>query len=170
MVEMAEPGITMGLATVCFMRRDGKVLLQRRAPGRVWAGRLNGPGGKVDPGETPAAAVVREVAEETGVRLAAPTLHGTLDLLFGDPAATRLRVFVYTCALGEGRLRGGREGRLRWFAEDRLPYDQLWPDMRYWLPIVLAGGSVEGACTYDQDGEHMLSCALHLTWDSASRG
>jgi len=69
MVEMGEPDMTTGLATVCFMRRDGKVLLQRRAPGRVWAGRLNGPGGKVDPGETPAAAVVREVAEEAGLQV-----------------------------------------------------------------------------------------------------
>jgi 8-oxo-dGTP diphosphatase len=170
MVEMGESDKTTGLATVCFMRRNGKVLLQRRAPGRVWAGRLNGPGGKVDPGETPEAAVVREVAEETGVRLVTPIFHGQLDLLFGDPAVARLRVFVYTGALGEGRPRGGREGRLRWFAEDRLPYDELWPDMRYWLPIILAGGRVEGACSYDQDGERMLSCALHLTWDRAARG
>ena len=167
---MREPDNTTGLATVCFIRRDGKVLLQRRAPGRVWAGRLNGPGGKVDPGETPEPAVVREVAEETGVHLAAPTFHGTLDLIFGERAVTRLRVFVFVGPMGEGRLRGGREGRLRWYSEERLPFDQLWPDMRYWLPIVLAGGGVEGACTYDPDGERMLSCALHLTWDSASRG
>ena len=34
-------------ATVCYVLARGKVLLQRRAPGRLWAGRLNGPGGKV---------------------------------------------------------------------------------------------------------------------------
>jgi 8-oxo-dGTP diphosphatase len=169
MVGMGEPNITTGLATVCFILRDGKVLLQRRAPGRVWAGRLDGPRGKVEPGETPEAAVVREVAEETGARLVTPTFHGTLDLLFGDPASTRLRVFVYTSALGEGRLRGGREGRLRWFAADQLPYDQLWPDMRYWLPIVLAG-AVEGTCAYDFDGERLRSCALHITWKGDADG
>jgi mutator protein MutT len=157
-------------ATVCFVRRDGKVLLQRRAPGRTWAGRLNGPGGKVAVGETPDGAMRREVAEETGLTIDDPVHHGTLDLVFGDPATSRLRVFVYVCDRFMGRARGGREGRLRWYADERLPYDELWPDMRFWLPVVLAGGSVDGTCVFDESGDHLLACQLAIVYRNPPGG
>jgi 8-oxo-dGTP diphosphatase len=149
-------------ATVCFIRRNGKVLLQQRAPGRIWAGRLNGPGGKIDAGETPEAAVVREVKEETGLRLLRVEHHGILDLYFGDPDRSQLRVFAFSCKEFTGRARGGREGTLRWYAEQHLPYEHLWPDMRYWLPMVLDGGAMEGRCIYDRDGNRLLSCSINL--------
>jgi mutator protein MutT len=155
-------------ATVCFIRRDGKVLLQRRAPGRIWAGRLNGPGGKVAAEETADEAVAREVVEETGLTLLDAVHHGTLDLVFGEPEISRLRVFVYTCDRFTGRARGGREGRLRWYAAERLPYHELWPDMRFWLPVVLAGGTVNGTCVFDRTGARLLSSALELTWRGPS--
>ena len=149
-------------ATVCFIRRNGKVLLQERAPGRVWAGRLNGPGGKVAAGETPVDAIVREVREETRLHLVDPVRHGLLELVFGVPPRSRLAVVVFSCEHFAGRARGGREGTLRWYPEDRLPLDRLWPDMRYWLPIVLDGGTVSGICTFDEDGDQLLSCSLRL--------
>ena len=153
-------------ATVCFLRQNGKVLLQQRAPGRRWAGRLNGPGGKVDAGETPEAAIVREVAEETGLRINHPVARGTLDLIFGDPPSSQLRVFVFTCASFTGRARGGKEGSLRWYAEPNLPFDQLWPDMRYWLPAILDGGTVDGTCVFDEAGDYLLACSLRVALDT----
>jgi 8-oxo-dGTP diphosphatase len=131
---------------------------------------LNGPGGKVAAGETPTAAVRREVVEETGLTLLAPISHGTLELLFGAPEQSRLRVFVYTCDLFTGRARGGREGRLRWYAASRLPFDQLWPDMRLWLPAVLAGGTVDGTCVFDETGDRLVSCSLQLNWPGSETG
>jgi mutator protein MutT len=153
-------------ATVCFLERDGRVLLQERAPGRRWAGRFNGPGGKVNPGESPEMAIVREVAEETGVRLIDPKARGQLDLMFGEPAQEWMRVVIFTAEQWAGRARGGREGKVRWWSAQRLPFDRLWPDMRFWLPLVLAGGTVEGVCRFDAAGDQLLSCALHLEWRS----
>jgi 8-oxo-dGTP diphosphatase len=52
--------------------RDGRVLLGHRSPGRRWYPDVwDLPGGHVDDGETPAAALVREVREELGVRIEA---------------------------------------------------------------------------------------------------
>jgi 8-oxo-dGTP pyrophosphatase MutT (NUDIX family) len=83
---MMAPLLTLPLhATVCFVCTRGKVLLPRRAAGRLWAGRLNGPGGKIAPGESAAAAIVREVGEETGLCIDAPRPAGLLELRFGDP-------------------------------------------------------------------------------------
>jgi len=131
-------------ATVCYLCAGGKVLLQRRAAGRLWAGRLNGPGGKIDAGETATTAIVREVQEETGVRLDAQRPAGSLDLRFGDPPSQSLLVHVYGI--------------------HRLPFDDLWPDMRYWLPLVLAGGKVSGTCEYDGVGAALRACRLTLEW------
>ena len=118
---------------------------------------MNGPGGKVERGESPDAAVVHEVAEETGLHLVAFACHGTLDLVFGVPEQTSLRVVVDTCESFAGTPSGGTEGALRWYAAEKLPFDRLWPDMRYWSPLVLAGGTVAGRCVYDQYGERLLS-------------
>lgn len=160
--ELAGASTSVPMATVCFIRRDGKVLLQERAAGRVWAGRLNGPGGKVAEGETPDQAIVREVAEETGLHIVAPKFHGRLDLVFGKPTQSHLVVSVFSCQTFSGRARGGREGTLRWYSTERLPYDRLWPDMRYWLPVVLAGGKIAGSCEFDDRGEQLLSCSLQV--------
>jgi 8-oxo-dGTP diphosphatase len=149
------------IATVCFVRRDGKVLLQRRAAGRLWPGRLNGPGGKVEAGETPAASVVREVGEETGLRLEELREAGTLDLVYGEPPSRRILVHVFVCERFGGRARG-REGLLRWYPEASLPYARMWPDNLYWLPGVLDGGTVEGSCRYDDAGMRLLACQLTL--------
>ncbi len=49
--------------------RDGRVLVQQRPPGTSMAGLWEFPGGKLEPGETPEAALIRELAEELGVEV-----------------------------------------------------------------------------------------------------
>ena len=64
------------VAAAVIIRRDGAVLLAQRPPGKPYAGYWEFPGGKLEPGETPAHALSRELAEELGiaVRAAAPWL------------------------------------------------------------------------------------------------
>ena len=54
-------------ATLCEIIHGGRILLQRKSAGRFGEGKWNGPGGKVQPGETPLKCVVREVRAETGL-------------------------------------------------------------------------------------------------------
>ena len=63
------------VGTLAFIIRGESVLLIRKKRGHG-AGKLNGPGGKVEPGETPLECVVRETEEEVGVRLIAPQRLG----------------------------------------------------------------------------------------------
>lgn len=154
-------------ATVCLIRRNNKIQLQRRAAERIWAGRLNGPGGKVNPGESAITSIKREVAEESGLQIADPDRRGTLELVLGSVRQTGLTVAIFVADSFHGRPRGGGEGRLRWYSINHLPFEELWPDMRYWLPIVLDGGSVRGQCLYDEAGVNLISCSLDLRWPAA---
>lgn len=66
----------MRVAAAVIVRGDGDVLLAQRPPGRAYAGYWEFPGGKLEPGETPAHALSRELHEELGidVRAASPWL------------------------------------------------------------------------------------------------
>lgn len=54
---------------------EGRVLLQQRAPGRAMAGLWEFPGGKVEEGELPEAALIRELAEELGISVSEDALR-----------------------------------------------------------------------------------------------
>jgi 8-oxo-dGTP diphosphatase len=62
------------VAAVVLVDADGRVLLAQRPAGKTMAGLWEFPGGKVDPGETPEAALIRELSEELGIDVAASCL------------------------------------------------------------------------------------------------
>lgn len=59
----------MTVVAAALVDDAGRVLLQQRAPGRAMAGLWEFPGGKVEPGELPEAALARELAEELGIHV-----------------------------------------------------------------------------------------------------
>jgi ADP-ribose pyrophosphatase YjhB (NUDIX family) len=94
------------------IRRAGRVLLVRRAR-PPFAGRWSLPGGRIEPGESPAEAIVREVREETGLRVRTvgrPRRH-LLRAAGGPP----LILLVYAARVVGGRLRPGADAAaVRW--------------------------------------------------------
>lgn len=93
------------LTVVALALLDGadRVLMQRRPEARAHGGLWEFPGGKVEPGEGPAAALVREIAEELGVTINASDL---VPLTFAanpeGEGARPLVLLLYTCRRWEG--------------------------------------------------------------------
>ncbi len=129
------------VGTLLFLVVDSRVLLIRKRRGHG-VGKINGPGGKLEPGETPAACAVRETLEETGVRAEAPRLAAVFR--FVDTCQPDWLGYIFTAGACTGSPRTTAEGIPRWYDTTALPLDEMWDDDRYWLPRVLAGERLRG--------------------------
>lgn len=112
-------------------------------------GRWNGFGGKVEEGETVVAAAYRELQEEVGIVATELLQIGLLTFSFASDEALVLEVHVFQATAFTGDPVETEEMRPAWFLYDAIPYDDMWPDDRYWLPIVLQGRCVSGAFHFD---------------------
>ena len=92
---------------------EGRVLLQQRAPGRAMAGLWEFPGGKVDDGELPEAALVRELGEELGIAVAPADLAPSC--FASAPNGERhMILLLYLCRRWQGEPRPLDASALRW--------------------------------------------------------
>jgi len=140
--------------TICYVVNNrGKVLLQKKRRG-FGQGKWNGPGGKLDPGETMDECAVREVREETGVWARNLTEMAYLEFVFpsGQENSNNCS-YVYVCRDWEGEPEDKGEGELKWFKTSALPLDLMWDDDRYWLPQVLLGEYISKRFYFDRYGK-----------------
>lgn len=143
-------------ATLIFVVQAHKVLLIRKKRG-LGAGKINGPGGKLEPGESPQQCAHREIKEELRVEVAESINRGRLRFQFVDGYSIDVQVFVATGFNGEP---GETEEAIPlWFDIVDIPYDEMWADDRIWLPRVLAGERVDGRFIFDKDQllDHRIS-------------
>lgn len=127
------------VSAVALIDADNRVLLQKRPEGKALAGLWEFPGGKVDPGETPEQALIRELQEELGIDVRESCLA---PLTFASHAydSFHLMMPLYICRQWKGQV-SGREGQeLAWVKSARLgdypmpPADiPLIPILRDWL-------------------------------------
>lgn len=127
--------------TLCYIRKGDHLLLIRKKRG-LGAGKINGPGGKVDLGETPLAAAVRETQEEIGVTPIRPELRGELWFRFSHGPTHHC--LIYLAEAYEGEPTETDEAVPIWCPVDQLPYAEMWADDQEWLPMLLAGQRFRG--------------------------
>jgi 8-oxo-dGTP diphosphatase len=135
-------------ATLLFVLEADRVLLIRKKRG-LGAGKINGPGGKLDAGESWKAAAIREVEEEICITPTGVVERGELKFQFLDGYSIHVRAFSASGFRGEPAATA--EAAPLWFDLDDVPYEEMWADDILWLPILFAGDNFRGRFIFDDD-------------------
>jgi 8-oxo-dGTP diphosphatase len=121
-------------ATLCYIRKGAKTLMLHRVKKKndIHEGKWNGLGGKMEAGETPEECVIREVREESGLRIDRPELRAILTFPEFDGHDDWL-VFLFVADRFSGELIDSDEGNLKWIETRKLPELPLWEGDRLFL-------------------------------------
>ena len=139
-------------------REKEKILLAYKKRG-FGSGKLNGAGGKIESGETPVEAVVRETEEEFGMQLKKTDLIdvGECFFYFENRPEWNIHNKMFFAYRWSGEPAETEEmGKPEWFLFDTIPYEKMWADDALWLPNVLAGKHIRAKFYFDKKGEKIL--------------
>lgn len=135
------------VTTLCIVNRHPKILLGMKKRG-FGAGRWNGFGGKVAENEHIDEAAIRELKEETGITARDVEKRGVIDFTFkDDPLAIEMHIFAVNAFDGEPT--ETEEMAPKWFHVSDIPFTEMWPDDKYWLPLFLEGKSFQARFSFD---------------------
>jgi 8-oxo-dGTP diphosphatase len=104
---------TLVVVAAALVDGGGRVLLQRRAAGRSMAGLWEFPGGKVEEGERPEAALARELSEELGIAVEISALSPAA-FASADNAGRHMLLLLYLCRTWRGEPRALDADALAW--------------------------------------------------------
>ena len=107
------------VSAIILMNEDGAVLLAQRPEGKSMAGLWEFPGGKVEDGETPESALVRELEEELGIAVSEEALVPFTFVSYAYPDF-HLLMPVYLCSVWEGEPTSRERQQLAWVPVEEL--------------------------------------------------
>ncbi|NRH21112.1 8-oxo-dGTP diphosphatase [Candidatus Gracilibacteria bacterium] len=139
----------MKLATLCYLKKDGKTLMLHRVKKEndTHEGKWNGVGGKFEAGETPEECAIREIGEETGLVARDPILKGILT--FPNFAKGEdWYVYVYEVYDFSGELIDSDEGNLEWIDDDQILSLNLWDGDKHFMQWMQEGRFFSGKFVY----------------------
>ncbi len=148
-------------ATLMFIVKDGNILLIEKKRG-LGAGKINGPGGKIDPGETPLEAVVRETQEELVVTPLGSRKLG--ELWFSMSDSPDILCHVYRANDLEGTPSETDEAVPVWTALGDIPYHRMWEDDRHWLPLLLDDQTFHGRFVFQGERMEWMDMRTDIEW------
>ncbi len=135
-------------ATLMFVVREGQILLIHKKRG-LGAGKINGPGGRIEAGETPRECAVREIREELCTTPLGVSECGELSFQFTDGYSIHGTVFRADDCTDEPCETD--EAIPLWCPLDAIPYERMWADDRYWIPLMLERTRFCGHFLFDGD-------------------
>ncbi len=140
----------MRTATLCILLKDNRVCMGIKKR-NLGSGKYNFFGGGVENGETIEQAALRELFDETGKGVRAKKYEKLAIISYHFPAQPENdhEVHTYLVTEWEGEPKETDEMTVEWFARDKIPYDRMWHNDRYWVPLVLEGNKVRGKVVHD---------------------
>jgi len=151
--------MTRKILTLVVIEKDNKVLLGMKKRG-FGMGKWNGFGGKVQEGETIEDAAKREIFEEASVTVDSMEKLGTLDFCWKGKEQDILEVNIFKATDFSGEPSESEEMKPQWFGINEIPFEKMWPDDKYWMPLFLENKKFTGRFVFDENSqvlEHELS-------------
>ena len=144
--------------TLCYYERDGRTLMLHRVKKKndVNHDKWIGIGGKLEPGETPQACMLREIAEETGLTLTKWAYRGVVTFISEDWTE---EMHLFSATEAEGTLRACDEGELKWVETGELTHLPIWEGDKVFLRL-LAMGQPFFHLTLVYEGERLAGAQL----------
>jgi len=135
------------ITTLCIIHQHPKILLGMKKRG-FGAGRWNGFGGKVTEGETIEQAVKRETFEEAGINVENFEKMGKIDFYWKN-GPDIIEVNIFKANDFSGIPTESEEMRPQWFDIKEIPFESMWSDDLFWMPLFLAGKKFIGKFIFD---------------------
>jgi mutator protein MutT len=137
--------------TLCLLKKDNKILLAMKKRG-FGEGKYNGVGGKIESVETPEEAMIRETEEEI---LVTPTKYEKVGIIefdeFYKGKKEKVMFHLYIASKWQGEPNESEEMKPEWFDIKNIPYDRMFPDDKYWLPLILEGKKIRAYFHFDEN-------------------
>ncbi len=138
------------VTTLLLLRKDNQILLAMKKRG-FGEGLYNGVGGKLEEGETPDMAMLRETKEEIDI---VPTKYEKVAIMefneYVKGEKANLIFHLYIATEWDKEPSETEEMKPKWFDIDKIPYNQMFPDDKYWMPFILEGRKIKGFFEFDE--------------------
>jgi mutator protein MutT len=137
--------------TLCLLKKDNRILLAMKKRG-FGEGKYNGVGGKIENGETPEEAMIRETQEEIAVTPIEYEKVGIIEFdEFYKGKKEKVMFHLYVASEWKGEPTESDEMKPEWFDIQSIPYDKMFPDDKYWLPLILEGRKIKAYFDFDEE-------------------
>ncbi|MCX6721611.1 MAG: 8-oxo-dGTP diphosphatase [Candidatus Staskawiczbacteria bacterium] len=152
----------MKQTTLCLLIKDNKILLAMKKRG-FGVGRWNGYGGKFEPEKDKNIldAAIRETKEEIGVDVKNMEKFGLFRFRFDKKKEWNQDVHLFVVRDWAGEPSESEEMLPKWFLFKEIPYENMWPDDKHWLPHVLKGEKVEADFLFGE-GDKVLNHKIKI--------
>ena len=137
--------------TLLIIKKENKILLARKKRGFGF-GKWNGIGGKQQGGESMDEAMLRETKEEIGITPVDYQKIGIINFTeYYKEELTNVHMHTYIATDWKGNIEESEEMFPKWFDVDQLPWDDMFEDMKYFLPYLLDKKKIIGFFEYDKN-------------------
>ncbi len=151
-------------ATLMFIVCGDEILLIEKKRG-LGAGKINGPGGKIDPGETAKQAVIRECQEE--LCITPLDVYKIGELQFQMSHVPNIRCHVFRSGKFDGTPTETAEAKPVWTKLDAIPFERMWEDDRHWMPHLIEDVTFHGRFIFKDESMQWMDMRTDVEWPPA---